>query len=234
MPAELILPVTSFALTLRAESAELWDAMQEHRFVRDIIAGRLDPQVFRRYLIFEHGFVETAILIFGQAMLKAPAFAQRRRLILTLYSLAEDQIAYFQNVFAVLGLAPSGSAPPFPDAVRLFDVGMLKIAEEGSYTDILTIMLAAEWMYATWCRRAAETGSGEPELRRWLDLHTEPPFLEGVDWLMCEINREAAGMDAAGRRRLSDLFGEALRLEIAFHTAAYEHWPIPLTDGALK
>jgi thiaminase/transcriptional activator TenA len=232
MSAELRLPGMGFALTLRAENAEPWEAMQEHRFVRDIIAGRLDPQVFRRYLIFEHGFVETAILIFGHAMLKAPGFAQRRRLIAVLHSLAEEQLGYFAQVFAALGLAPSRAACPFPDAVRRFDGGMLTIAEGGSYADIVAIMLAAEWMYGTWCLRAAACESGEPELRHWVRLHAEPPFLEGVDWLMRETDRAAAAMDAAGRHRMSRLFGDALRLEIAFHAAAYEDWPIPLADGA--
>jgi thiaminase/transcriptional activator TenA len=234
MLAELELPATDFALTLRAENAGPWEAMQEHRFVRDIIDGRLDPQVFRRYIIFEHGFVETAILIFGHAMLKAPGFAQRRRLISVLHALAEEQLGYFSQVFATLGLAPSHAARLFPDAVRTFDGGMLKIAEGGSYADILAIMLAAEWMYATWCLRAAATQTGEPELRRWVALHTEPEFLKGVDWLMCEVAREAAVLDAAGRQRMSNLFGEALRLEVAFHSAAYDAWPIPLTDGATR
>ncbi len=226
------MPGIGFALTLRAENAEPWEAMQAHRFVRDIIGGHLDPQVFRRYLIFEHGFVETAILIFGHAMLKAPGFAQRRRLIAVLHALAEEQLGYFAQVFAALGLAPSQAGRPFPDAVRRFDGGMLKIAESGAYAEILAIMLAAEWMYASWCLRAAEAEGGEEELRRWVSLHAEPPFLDGVAWLMREIDREAAALDEAGRRRLSDLFGDALRLEIAFHAAAYEDWPIPRADGA--
>jgi thiaminase/transcriptional activator TenA len=230
MNTKVELAGTGFALTLRAENGEPWEAMQEHRFVRDIIAGRLDPQVFRRYLVFEHGFVETAILIFGHAMLKAPGFAQRRRLIAALHSLAEEQLEYFAQVFAALGLAPSGATLPRPDAVRRFDDGMLKIAEGGSYADILAIMLAAEWMYATWCLRAAEADKGEPELRRWVALHAEPPFLEGVEWLMREIDREAAAMNADGLRRMSGLFGAALQLEIAFHAAAYEDWPV--TAGA--
>jgi thiaminase/transcriptional activator TenA len=234
MLAEPHLPATGFALTLRAENAEPWAAMQEHRFVQDIIAGRLDPQVFRRYIIFEHGFVETATLIFGHAMLKAPGFAQRRRLISVLHALAEEQLGYFSQVFSTLSLAPSWAAWSFPDAVRRFDGGMLKFAEGGSYADILAIMLAAEWMYATWCLRAGETESGGPELRRWVALHTEPGFLDGVDWLMREVDHEAAALDAAGRHRMSSLFGEALRLEIAFHSAAYEAWPIPLADGATE
>jgi len=219
---------TGFALTLQADGADLWEAMQQHRFVADIITDRLRPDVFRRYLILEHGFVETAILIFGNAMLKAPAFPQRRRLIGVLHSLAEDQLTYFARVFVALGLEPQSAARPFPEAARQFNDGMLAIAETGSYADTVAIMLAAEWMYGSWCLRAAKTAIRDAELRRWVALHTEAGFLDGVDWLMSEINREAARLDDAGRQRLSGLFREALRLEIGFHEAAYEDWPVPV------
>ncbi len=227
---DILLPGHGFAQRLLAANADVWEAMQQHRFVTDIIADRLPPDVFRRYLIFEHSFVETAVLIFGQAMLKAPGFAQRRRLIGVLHALAEEQLPYFARVFAALGLAPRPPEREVPEAVRAFDRGMLKIAESGSYAEILAIMLAAEWMYGTWCLRAARSTQAEPELRRWVELHTEPDFLDQVNWLMREIDREAAGLDEAGRARLSALFGEAERLEIAFHEAAYEDWPIPLTE----
>ena len=216
---------TGFALRLQTENKEVWDAMQQHRFVTDIIADRLDPSVFRRYLVFEHGFVETAILIFGNAMLKAPAFAQRRRLIGVLHSLAEDQLTYFGRVFQALDLLPGAAASPAPVAVQRFDDGMLAIAQNGSYADILAIMLAAEWMYATWCLRAANTDIGEAELRHWVALHVEPGFLDQVNWMIDEINREAMTLDDAGCHRLSALFSEALRLEIGFHEAAYEDYP---------
>ena len=219
---------TGFALTLRADNADVWDAMQQHRFVTDIIEDRLEPDVFRRYLIFEHAFVETAILIFGHAMLRAPAFPQRRRLIGVLHSLAEDQLTYFARVFQALELAPNAVAPSVPEAVRRFDGGMLAIAESGSYADILAIMLAAEWMYGTWCLRAATTDIRDPELRLWVKLHAEPDFLDQVNWLIEEINCEAARLGEAGRHRLSLLFREALELEIAFHQAAYDDWQIPV------
>jgi thiaminase/transcriptional activator TenA len=224
------LPGEGFARTLREENAAIWEAMQTHRFVTDIMADRLDPLVFRRYLIFEHGFVETAILIFGHAMLKAPAFSQRRRLIGVLHSLAEEQLTYFAAVFRALGLAPDAATQAMPQAVRRFDGGMLAIAASGSYAEILTIMLAAEWMYGSWCLRAAKTNIGEPALRDWVLLHTEPGFLDQVAWLMGEIDREAAGLDEAARHRLSALFRAALELEVTFHEAAYKDWPVPMLE----
>ena len=212
--------MTGLANGLRAENIAAWEAMQAHRFVVDVERHRLPPDVLRRYLVFEHGFVETALLILGHALLKAPGLAERRRLILMLHALSEEQLAWFDDCFATLGIVSTDAASP--RAVQAFADGMLRVALDGSYADIVTIMLAAEWMYETWCGRASLRPIGDPILAAWIELHVRPGFRDGVRWLRAEVEREGAGLDRAGRDRLATLFGHALRLEIAFHEAAYD------------
>lgn len=206
---------------------DVWDAMQAHRFVQDVAADRLPPDVFARYLVFEHGFVETAMLIFGHALLKAPGPAQRRRLIGVLHALAEEQVDSFRQAFAALGIAPRQAADaPLPEAVRAFECHMLAVAETGNYHDILAVMLAAEWMYATWCSRVDAAAISSAPLRRWVALHAAPEFLEQAAWLRAEV--DIADVGAAECRRLTALFRTTLLLEIDFHEAAYDaSWPVP-------
>lgn len=204
---------------------DAWDAMQAHRFVQDIEADRLPAEVFERYLVFEHRFVETAVLIFGHAMLKAPGIAQRRWLIGVLHALSTEQLSAFDRFFAALGVVPAAADEMLPAAVQAFDHGMLEMAEEGGYCDVLAVMLAAEWMYATWCSRAHAAPISSPELRRWVALHAEPGFLDQAAWLRAEL--DACAMDEDGVARLSARFRRALELEIAFHDAAYDAaWPV--------
>ena len=220
----------SLAQRLLDANRDVWDAMQAHRFVRDIEADRLPAEVFERYLVFEHRFVETAILIFGHAMLKAPAIAQRHRLIRVLHALSTEQLPAFAGFFAALGIVPAGVAEVLPTAVRAFDRGMLQMAGEGGYCDVVAIMLAAEWMYATWCGRAYAVPITPPELRRWVALHAEPGFLDQVAWLRAEI--DACAVDEDGAARLSARFRRALELEAAFHDAAYDaSWPVRRAGG---
>lgn len=214
----------SLSQRLLSANRGMWDEMQAHRFVRDIEADTLPRPVFARYVAYEHGFVETAILIFGHAMLKAPDFAARRWLCGVLHALAGEQLGYFDRVFAALGTGPSraGAAPP---PVAAFGGFMLGVAETGSYLDILVTMLAAEWMYATWCGRAARRPISDPEIAEWVQMHAAPEFRAQADWLRAGVDAFGAGIDAAALRRLSDLFGTALRLEIGFHAAPYEAAP---------
>ncbi len=217
--------MASLSERLRAANQPAWDAMQVHRFVGDIEADALPRDVFRRYLVYEQAFVETAILIFGHALLKAPDFAARRWLCGVLNGLGNAQLGYFDRAFAALGVAPHTQTGSLPASVVAFDRGMLRIAETGAYLDILTIMLAAEWMYATWCGRAHRRTITDPQVAEWVRLHAEPEFLAQADWLRAQLDAAAPQVDATAFRRLSDLFGHALRLEIDFHAAPYESMP---------
>lgn len=203
---------------IRAANQDVWDAMQAHRFVADIEADRLSPEAFRAYLIYECDFVETAMLIFGHMLVKAPGLDERRWLAGVLQALAVEQIGYFERTFEALGIMAADRARALPPSVPAFRDGMLAIARDGSYLDGVAIMLAAEWMYASWCSRAAKRPISDPVLRRWVDLHAEPEFLAQADWLRRQI-------DAANPDQEADLggkFRQALELEIAFHKAPFD------------
>lgn len=208
--------------TILADNRATWDAMQAHRFVAAVEADRLPPDVFKAYLVYERGFVETAMLIFGHMLVKAPGLSERRRLAGVLQALAVEQIGYFERVFAALGITGADRARPVPDTVAAFRDGMLAMARDGGYLDGVAIMLAAEWMYATWCARAARAPIRDPELKGWVDLHAEPGFLAQADWLRGQVD----GAAVAEVPRLSALFGRALDLEIAFHEAPFDR-PLP-------
>jgi thiaminase/transcriptional activator TenA len=206
---------------IRSENAGLWDAMQAHRFVAEIESDRLPDEVFKSYLVYECDFVETAMLIFGHMLVKAPGLTERRWLAGVLQALAVAQIGYFERTFAALGITADHRAQVLPDKVLAFRNGMLTIARDGGYLDGVAIMMAAEWMYATWCSRAASSRISNPELKRWVDLHAAPDFHAQADWLRNQIDR-AESLADQDRTRLSLLFGRALQLEMAFHDAPFD------------
>ncbi len=205
-----------------ARHRDAWDAMQAHRFVEDIENDRLDPAVFRRYLAYEHGFVAAAITIFGHALVKAPGLAEQRWLIGVLHGLAHEQINYFHRAFAALGMPePDPDGRP-PAAVGAFRDGMLNIAAHGSFLDIVSAMFAAEWMYWTWCSRAASRPISDPMVREWVALHAAEGFAAQARWLKAQLDAGGDGLPPAGRERAGRVFRRALELEIDFHAAPYQ------------
>ncbi|HET6160155.1 MAG TPA: TenA family protein [Dongiaceae bacterium] len=205
------------------QTRDIWDAMQSHRFVRDIEDDQLDPAVFRRYLAYENAFVETAILIFGYSLVKAPGLEEQRWLIGVLRALSEQQIPYFRRAFDNLDMPEREWRDiALPPTVAAFRDGMLAMAAHGPYLDGITAMFAADWMYWTWCKRAAGRTISDPVLRRWVDLHAAEEFADQAWWLRQQIDLFGAELGPRSRSRLTGIFRRAIELEIDFHTAPYE------------
>ncbi|MFK3967095.1 TenA family protein [Ensifer adhaerens] len=202
------------------ENATVFEAMVNHRFVEDIVMGRLSPQVFERYLVYEGAFVETAISIFAFAAAKAETIEQKRWLIAVLDALANQQIAYFERIFAERNIDP-GAYDLNVAEVDAFRTGMLDIARNGGFLDTVAAMFAAEWMYWTWSKRAARSSFADPHLKEWVEMHADDEFAAQAKWLKQELDVAGDALEASERKRLSAIFGRAQQLEIAFHDAAY-------------
>ena len=144
---------------LREAAAVEWSRMQEHPFVRAIEADALPPDVLKRYLIIECGFVDAAISIFGYALVQAPDLATRRELVTVLRGLTEDQMPFFNEAFAELGVAGEPWREPAPPAAGMLREGMLGFAAHGGFAEVMTAMLAAEWTYREFCGRCPRSAN---------------------------------------------------------------------------
>jgi thiaminase/transcriptional activator TenA len=189
--------------------------MLTHRFVEDICADRLPPDVFQRYIAYEGAFVETAISIFAYAVARAPDMEARRWMIGVLDTLANEQIPYFEERYQTLGIAAFADLPPQAAA---FDGGMHELAKQGDFLEIATAMFAAEWMYWSWSKRATTCHISNPDLKAWIALHVDKTFAAQALWLKQAIDRYSSANDM---QRLSAIFAKVTRLEIGFHHAPY-------------
>ena len=211
-----------FSAWLRARNQATWDAMVTHRFCRDMASDRLPEATFRRYLRYEHAFVRAAVSIFGYALAKAPTAADQDHLIGVLAGLAGEQDEYFRRAFARLGLDSAPLAPDaLPEAARGLRAGTLAIAADGSFAESLAAMLAAEWMYLTWCEEAHARDPRREAPAEWIRLHVEPAFRAQVDWLRRRLDELGPTLPVGEQARCADDFGRVLALEIAFHDAPY-------------
>ena len=196
-----------------AENAQVLGRMLAHPFVQAIGDGSLPAGAYQRYLVYEGAFVETAISIFAYATAKAPDLEAKRWLIGVQQVLAREQMRYFEQSFADLRGDPEIG---IPEAVVSFDQGVLEIARQGDFVEIVTAMFAAEWMYWTWCSRAASREIADPHIRQWVDMHADETFAAQARWLKNVIDTHAEPEDLT---RLSAIFGRVTELEIAFHDA---------------
>jgi thiaminase/transcriptional activator TenA len=214
---------TPFSEWLREGDPALWHRMIEHRFCRDMAEDQLPDEAFIRYLRYEHAFVRGAIGIFAFGLAKAPTPADQDHLLGVLNALATEQQAYFVRAFADLRLdaavLPSDALPL--SACRLQN-RLHGFAAEGSFAEILSTMLAAEWMYLTWCEAAHAREPLRPAPAAWIRLHIEPGFRQQVAWLRQRLDEIGPTLGTAERASCRARFGQVLALEIDFHHAPYE------------
>lgn len=213
---------SSFSERMRAEARGNWNAILGHRFFREVGTDAIDDHIFARYLRIEYGFVDTAARTLGYAVAKAPSFPERRRLGLGLHGLVTDQEKFFVQAFERMGAhgEERTALPPQGLAFSLHAL-FLNVAETEGYEEILACVLAAEWMYLTWCSTANRSPSSRNYIRDWVALHAGRAFAEHVAWVRSEIDNRGPALADSRQARLAALFEEALKAEIAFHDAAY-------------
>ena len=213
---------SSFSERMRAQGRRTWNAILGHRFFRQVATDAIDDRAFVRYLRIEYGFVDTAARVLGYAVAKAPSFLERRRLGLGLHGLVTDQEQFFVNAFERMGVhgEERTGLPPQGLALPLHALFLSVAATEG-YEEILTCVLAAEWMYLTWCSTANQSPSSRGYIKDWVALHAGGVFANHVAWIRSEIDIRGPALTDSQQARLSALFEKVLEAEIAFHDAAY-------------
>lgn len=203
------------AEALRKTHAAALDGFLHHEFFAQIAKGRLDPAARDAYFVYEHRFVEQAVIVMGHILTKAPTAAARRHIVHILHGLVTDQTSLFEKIFAVIG----PQSQDIPQSVDDFCKGMTEIAREGSYEQGLAAMLAAEWTYAEVSKRLARISIQDILLRDWFDLHTRPSFLAGVAWLEAELDCAQEPLISTLSDSISPAFLHSINLEIEFHNA---------------
>ena len=215
-------PEAGFADWLRARHRKSWEAMIGHRFIRDLSANHMPDAVFGRYLRYEHDFVRTAISLFGYALARAPSFSDQVHLIGVLHALAAGQDGFFEKAFRKMKIDVKAlPADRLPSSATGLRDGSLAIAQQGSFEEIIAMMLAAEWMYLTWCQ-AAHGKIEDPLAAEWVAMHVDPTFTSQVNWLKRTINTRGPAISPGDQENCAAIFGRMLDLEIAFHDAPFE------------
>ena len=213
-------PDSSFAEWLRVNNKNRWTMMLNHRFIREMETDTILNAVFERYLYNEHAFVRSAIRIFAYALAKTTEVDDQNRIVKIVYALATEQDQYFHKTYQAMGL-DFREPMPLGEKALLLSEEAIGIAESGTFLEILASMLAAEWMYLTWCEAAA-IGKATGVKKAWIDLHVAIGFRDQVAWLTRRVNELGMKAPSDIQDACSRHFGNMLDWEIAFHDDPYE------------
>jgi thiaminase/transcriptional activator TenA len=207
-----------FTEALRAASEPGWSHAVGHRFVRELFSGAVPDAVMARYLIQDHRFLDSFLILLGAALASADTFEARLRFGRSTGMVSAEENTYFLRAFEALGVTEDRrAAAPDTEPTIGFKAIMREAAETRSYAAALSVLIVAEWLYLDWASRAPQPLPDNFVHAEWITLHDNPNFRGFVDFLRAELDRVGPAQADLCR----DFFRRAAALELGFFEAAY-------------
>lgn len=208
-----------FTDLLRSQSEPNWTAAVEHRFVAELFDGSVADSVMTRYLVQDHRFLDSFLILLGAAIATADTFEARLRLGRFAGMISGEENTYFLRAFEALGVSSEQREQPqdtLPTAG--FKAIMREAAASRSYAAALAVLNVAEWLYLDWATKAPQPLPDNFVHAEWITLHDNPAFRDFVAFLRDELDRVGPRQAAV----TTDFFLRSVELERAFFDAIYE------------
>ena len=208
-----------FTDSLREASEPAWSKATGHRFVTELFDGSVPERVMASYLIQDHRFLDSFLILLGAAIATADSFEARLRFGRFAGMVSVEENTYFLRSFEALGVSEQErSETPDTRPTAGFKAIMREAATTRSYTAALAVLNVAEWLYLEWAMKAPRPLPSNFVHAEWITLHDNPDFQDFVAFLRAELDR-VGPLDPDVAR---DFFLRAVALELAFFEAAYD------------
>jgi len=207
-----------FTETLRAASEPGWSHAVGHRFVKDRFTGAMPDVVMTRYLIQDHRFLDSFLLLLGAALAAADTFEARLCFGRFIGMVSSEENTYFLRAFQALGVTEERrAADPDTQAAAGFKAIMREAAETRSYAAALSVLVVTEWLYLDWASRAPRPLPANFVHAEWIMLHDSSSLRAFVDFPRAELDRVGPAQTDLCRA----FFGRAVALELSFFETVY-------------
>ncbi len=212
---------------LRESVGTLWEMTVAHPFVEELGNGTLPPEKFRTYFEQDHLFLKDWIALMTSGVAKAPDFDHARPLAAFVHLALAGEEGLFQQYFQETGLSQDDilDLRPLPTCFGYSNF-LKRIADEGTFQEIITTLLGIEWPYLDWGKQLAAQGKrpGNTYYQTWIDIHAGVELDDFVTWMRHVLDGDMVS-DAS---RLKEIFTYTLRYEYLFWEMAYvgESWPV--------
>lgn len=207
-----------FTEILRQESQPTWSQAVQHRFVSELCAGTVPDRVMAAYLVQDHRFLDSFLMLLGAAMATADSFEARLRLGRFVGMVSSEENTYFLRAFDALGVSEQErEETPDSEPTAGFKAIMREAAATRSYAAALAVLNVAEWLYLDWALQAPTPLPSRFVHAEWITLHDNPDFQSFVGFLRSELDRVGPSNAQVAR----DFFERTVALELAFFNAVY-------------
>lgn len=201
----------------------LWTRMLEHPFLIETRDGRLEPDVFARWLRQDYLFVRAAVPFLGTLLSKAPP-GDRRLHADAIVALGEE-LELFRERAAALGVGLDGVEPGLVN--HGYVQFLLATGHGGSYPEAFAVLYGAEKAYHESWRVVDEGLPADSPWRPFVENWAGDDFAGYVGALEARLDELGADAGPTAAESMAGLFEYTVRWEIAFWEMAHRGagWP---------
>ena len=212
-----------FSEYLKKCSGKLWNEATNHKFTNELKNDKLEDHIFKKYIIQDYIFIETLVTLIGKAVYISPNMNSKIKWANFLYAITSDENNYFQRSFDVLDVSKEERTnTKLFLSISDFSKLMHGVANNGTYEEILAVILAAEWIYDTWASNAKKPYPKRFYLSEWITLHNNSSFKDTVAWIKKELDIISQKLTISEQHKVANLFIKIVRLEVSFFDACYK------------
>jgi thiaminase (transcriptional activator TenA) len=220
----------SLCETLRGDSGELWQALHDHPFLRELADGSLAPERFRFYVEQDLFFLPELARAVALGVATAGDDDELRHFAEELVAVAESEIGNNRELLEQvleLGAPDRGGGLVAAPATLAYSGFLVATAHRGAALELMTALLPCTWSYADIAVGLRDGIVEHPLYARWVRYFASEDYVELIGRRRRTLDERAARIGPSRRRRLSEIFTMSTRLELAFWEMAYacEQWP---------
>ena len=216
---------------LRDRFGYLWDRLFAHPFVVGVGDGSLPTDRFLFYMKQDYYFLVQYARMLALAAAKAPDLEGVSRFAALLGETLNTEMELHRSFCRKLGVPAEELAAVQPAPVTLaYSDYLLRVAYEGTLTDVIANLLPCQWGYYETGLHLARTGdtSEANPYAEWIRMYSDEEFGGFVAWLRGFLDSLTEHAGEAEMRRLEDHFLTATRYEYLFWEMSYtmQDWPV--------
>ena len=216
---------------LRERFGYLWDRLFGHPFVVGVGDGTLPVDRFLFYMKQDYFFLVQYARMLALAAAKAPDLDGISRFSALLGETLNTEMELHRSYCRRLGVSAEELSAVRPAPVTLaYSDYLLRVAYEGTLTDVIANLLPCQWGYYETGAHLARTGDASEAnpYAEWIRMYSDEEFGRFVEWLRELLDSLTENADEAEMRRLEDHFLTATRYEYLFWEMSYnmQDWPV--------
>jgi thiaminase (transcriptional activator TenA) len=219
-----------FTDQLREHAAAVWEAQQQHPFVRGIGEGSLELWKFKFWVRQDYVFLIEYARLLALAAARSPDLETMARFTTLMKETVETEMSLHRSYAAEFQISWQDLEKESPaPTTRAYTDFLLRVATMGDFSELAAALLPCMWAFSEIGQRLAKLPMPSDErYAKWIAMYSSSEFAALAEWCRELVDRLADGLPQRELRKLEDAFLTSSRHELQFWEMAWnmEQWQV--------